>query len=355
MKEELVHLDWWLDDINIATVYKLSDITDGNSTVLPSNFILSSTLPQNQRIAKYTNGCTCFALSHCVNEQTMSEKTTWDALWTIAVEERTGNPTSWWSMSLALRLWIDKLYINWYANIEWIMNIKLRLFNRNPIYTGSNKIDWQQMARDKSKFAVIKSGNWHIFAIVGWNDNLTSPTGKKWAFIVRDSMWKDFWYGDGHFYVSYEDIESLYTTISLITKEELENLQKTQDERAIQAAIASWITNGKNLYDTATRWQVALMVWRLKYWVQPDEELLYQTIQDKIWNGNNEDDTIIREHMLLMFGRLLWYTWTDGGIIELMVKNWYTNWKNLTSNVTREQVVIMAWRVLLSNQVKNGK
>jgi hypothetical protein len=344
---EDVLLDWGIDDINQDTVYDVGAVSDWAGEELPSSFLLNLTSIQDQRKYKYKNWCTRAGWSHWVNETNWADTTNWNPLWTYAVEKLKAEPNFGSSMTSFLQQAKNSWIITGYANVnkDNLYLIKQRIYNRKPIYSGSNKIDRAKMLKDGAKTAYISSGQGHIF-IFDWRDDTL------WVLIARDSFWNLRW--DWRFYVKYEDIKHMYTFITCTTPDEHKHLKAVYDEQSKQLAISKWITNGKDQDKNTTRWQVAIMIWRIKYGLRPDEELLYQTAHDKIWNWENEDAIITREQMILMFGRLMWYKWTDREIVYAMVLWGYTNWMNLSNNVTREQAMIMAWRILLSKEKKHG-
>lgn len=325
---------WGVDDINTATVYNYEDIINWWDTDLPSKFLLNTTPIQDQRQCKYGNGCTRYWGSHAINETNKQQTTTGASLRGFAVDNKLGNTKSGSSMTSFIQQVRNAGLINWYASLSKnnIQLIKQTLFNGKAIYTGSNRIDRKAMVQAKTKIAIIRSGIGHIFCLVGWDDELG-------VFILRDSFWPNYW-GDGHFYIKYDDVWYLYTLIVFTTPDEHQNLQAIKDEKMLQLALSKKISNWQNLQSDITREQGAIMIGRLKYGLLEDSELLLKTQELGIWNGKRPQDKIIRSEMMLMFSRYLWFA--DN--IDKLQEMWYMSIKNLENTVTRDQFLIVCWR-----------
>lgn len=326
-------LEWGQDDLNQVTLYKLDELASGD-IVIPSEFCHTITEVQDQRKAKYPNGCSCYSGSHIFNITARLMKTTWNDLRTNAVEKETGNPKIWRAMSLALAMFRRLLLTDWYASIakDNTYLIKKRIYEVWPLMTWSNKIDRVAMAKAKTKKAIIKSWPWHFFALVGWSD-----TRKVW--IMRDSFWM-LW-GDGHFEVSYEDTDALFSLISMTTKEETSVLKQNKDEIAFNACVAKWISSGKERDRNATRGEVAIMLGRLKYGLLSDTELLQKTKADWLWNGEWNSKDILREDVFTMLNRFV-----GGDVVQL----WYTNGLRPTDYTKRWEIITMIGRIVISKE-----
>jgi len=326
-------IEWGQDDLNQVTLYKLDNL-GGGDIELPSEFCHTITEVQDQRKAKYPNGCSCYSWSHIFNIIARFMKTTGDNLRTNAVENETGNPKIWRAMSLALAMFRRLLLTDWYASIskDNTYLIKKRIYEVGPLMTWSNKIDRVAMAKAKTKKAIIKSWPWHFFALVGWSDS-------RRVWIMRDSFW--MLRGDWHFELSYEDINALFTLISMTTKEETSILKQNKDEIAFNACVAKWITSWKERDRNATRGEVAIMLGRLKYWLLSDTELLQKTKADGLWNGEGNSKDILREDVFTMLNRFV-----GGDVIQL----WYTNGLRGIDPAKRWEVITMIGRIIISKE-----
>ncbi len=334
-----ISLDWWIDDINLSTVYRMESITDWWDEELPRTFLLNTTPIQDQSKYKYTNWCTRAGWSHWINETNTTDNTNGNPLRTYAVEYMKANPKFWSSMSSFLgqakRDWLITGYAN--TNKDNLYLIKQRIYNRQPYYSGSNKIDRVAMVKAKTNVAIIWSWPWHIFTFVGWDDN-------EGVLIARDSF--GMLWGNWHFKVKYEDIHSMYTFITCTTPDEHKNLKEVQDFKIIEYMKFKEYTNGEELWMFATRWQTATILGRIRYWKLPEQELMNKMIIDKVWNWNRADDPITREEAFVMVSRFWGFSWDDVTHIENLVTKWISNGTRRKDIATREEIILLCGRML---------
>lgn len=329
-----IAIEWWQDDLNQSTLYNLDTFGSGEQVDFPSEFCHIITEIQDQRKCKYANWCSCYAGSHVFNVIAKFMKTTGNDLWINAVDNDSWNQKFWRAMSLALAMFKRLWLLDWYASIakDNTYLIKKRIFEVWPIYTGSNKIDRLGMAKAKTKLSIIKSWPWHFFTLVGWSDS-------RRVWIMRDSF--GMLWGDWHFEVSYDDINALFTLIAVTTKEEKEILKANKDEIAFNASVAKWISSWKERDRNATRWEVAIMLGRLKYGLLSDTELLQKTKADWLWNWEWNSKDILREDVFTMLNRFVWWD---------IIKLWYSNWLRPTDYAKRWEIITMIGRIIISKE-----
>lgn len=112
---------------------------------------------------------------------------------------------------------LDEELIKWYYFVSKKVNAMCTTLDRNNvIFTGSRNINWKE-TRKSPYLAVEWTAYGHFFLIVGY-DML------KRHFICLNS-YGEVSYDEWYFYLSFDDIDLLFTMCALVDKENLQELQ----------------------------------------------------------------------------------------------------------------------------------
>lgn len=340
MSDEIMNacIDW----VNQETVY-LAEYLWSDAELL-QKMILNYTRVYDQHKAGDGMWCTVYGETHTKHDAERVESLDPHVEWREAVNLRWASETKWRSLNGALQMFYQKGYIKWRALTKWVDNMKKTISWWSPIYTGSSKINRVKTKARADKMAVVvSSGPWHAFAINGYDDNRQdSEKNYKWAFVCKNSS--DLF---PTFYIPYELVHCLFSTIEVYTDEATAlKLREANDAVMIQYAIDSGITNWKELDAYATRWQVAVMLWRLNFPWEKYENALELAEEAEIWNWERPDDPILRYELMIMIWRMLTEdTLDDDWNIALAVEKNITNWNNRENKATRKDVVLMIARL----------
>ena len=178
---------------------------------LPSKIIISDDEIQNQR---YTDPywCVFFTWSSITNTMNYianeSERISWTDLCKIAIEKDLLDPEKGAYIVSSPKLLKELWYITAYWLCRNLEDIKISLFNKKPVQTGSNLIDWIK-TKANNNIAVRGSSYWHSFFICGYDD-------EKEVLICENSYWEES-YDNWYFYINYSDIDLLFLSKYVMT------------------------------------------------------------------------------------------------------------------------------------------
>lgn len=239
-----------------------SDIV-GAIQQIPSEYLIDDGDIQDQNKAWYPYGCVFFSDSQWSNIENFLEwskvRSTGKELCDYAFSIGKFNPKSWAAIidwpKVGTKLW----YLDGYAIVSTLDEIKHSIANNRPVQCGANKIDWLS-ANESNDFTVSAwSGSAHSIILNGYSDSRKQ---------VRIKQSYNRW-DKGHQWLNYSDIDLLYPSrFSLIDKTDplITNYKKTiMDNISIEEAKTAY-TNGfwnwERPTETATRQEVAAMIQR---------------------------------------------------------------------------------------------
>lgn len=111
-----------------------------------------------------------------------------------------------WYIQSAVRLYQDKWAFEGYAKITTDEGVCRAIYEKKPLCTWSNQIDWKL---SRPWIAVFKIGSpWHAFFIV-WYD--------KEYFYMKNS-WGEAWWDKGYFKVARKEFARLFTCYAILDK-----------------------------------------------------------------------------------------------------------------------------------------
>lgn len=236
------------------------------SDQLPNEVLYNKTPTYNQGATNNPStiyACTRYGTTHSWNEMNANE---WSDVKidpiqqrVIALEKYGAVINRGDSLRSALQQAKDEWFIEWYAIVKTMYDIKHALAKWYCIYTGTSFADWKK-TRSTGVFEALPAGSYgHAFCFIGYNE--------KWV-IARNSYWSAYTY-DGiewSFLIRREDVKRMFTMYALIDKQDVDKikLQKMKaDAESKRRMVDMGIRNWQNENDPVTRWQVALMLDRL--------------------------------------------------------------------------------------------
>lgn len=335
-------LDACVDWVNQSTVY-VNDYL-GSDVQMLERLILDFTRTFDQHKAGDGMGCTVYGTVHDKHDTERIETLDPSEERDDAVVNRGASRKNWRSLNGVLLMFYNKWYIKGRALSKGVENMKKTIMWWTLILTGSSKINRvATKARSDKMAVVVKSWPWHAFVFKGFDDNWKSSDGKyTWAFVAKNSS-----LSFPEFYVPYDLIDCLFSTIEIYTDETTARALRDVNDRAmIQYAVDVGITNWEDLEMLATRWQVAVMLWRLDFPWEDYDKALELAKEKWIRNGERAEDPIIREELMIMCGRMLteeklWDEW----YISLAIEKNITNGNNRSEKATRKDVILMVARI----------
>ena len=242
------------DERNIQyseVVWSISDI--------PSSYFIDYREFQNQAAEWYPYWCVFFSQSMWENEMNFIEwstvRSTWKELCDYALKQGLFDPKSWAMIISGPKVGVALGYLNWYAQVTTLDEIKHSIANNRPVQVWSNQIDWKPI--------IVQEGTWggHSIHFVGYDDQTQLLKIKE---SYGPNKW-DWWYQ----YLRYSDLWLLFPSkFSLIDKKDplITNYkQKIMDGINIPAAktaFENWFWNGLNPTQPVTREEAATMVER---------------------------------------------------------------------------------------------
>ena len=237
----------------------------GAEQKLPWKHIIDDEDYQDQSLEEITKYmCVFYSSSHGSNIQNYIELSDdyieGKELGLIALDKWLLDPKAWAYIQSWPKLLRDLGYIDGWAKVNTIVEIKHSIYNDRPRVVWSNKIDWGTA----SVYPFIaKEGNsyGHAFTIIGYDDN-------KELLICKNSYGTEK-FDNGLFYIDYFDYQSILfpSKYSLIDSEDdiLKYKREIMEGINIDKAKDAYdlgLWNGLNPTQNASREEVATMVLR---------------------------------------------------------------------------------------------
>ena len=221
---------------------------------------------QNQWAEYLTrNFCVYYSSAHWSNEENFQE---WSVtrvkgkdLWLKAIELDRLDPEVWAYVKDGPKTLKDEWYIKWWALCKTVDEVKQSIYNKRPLVTGSNKINWWTA----NKAPYVLKGNtwpWHAIAIIWYDDDYEG-----WCLIIKNSYWDEKFDG-GKMYLPYKSFDLLFNSkYSLIDKEDaiLSYKKKVMEWINIESAKRAFeegLWNGERPTDSMTREETAAIIMR---------------------------------------------------------------------------------------------
>lgn len=250
--------EWPIDERNI----QYSEVVGGMET-LPVSMYLNDWELQDQQKEGWTYGCVFYSDSHGSNIMNFIEGSTirskWSEMCNYAVENGYLDPKAGASIISWPKVGTKMGYLDGYAIVSTLEEIKHSIAHKRPVQVGSNKIDWFSANQDNG-WTVSAGASYGHSIILDWYDDIKQQLRIKQSY----NKW-DNW----HQYLNYSDLWLLYPTrfslidkedpiISLYKKQIMENITIDSAKQAFEAGIWNWL-NPKN---PASREEVAAMIFR---------------------------------------------------------------------------------------------
>ncbi len=229
---------------------------------LPNKIFLADDEIQNQRY-KDPYGCVFYTWSSISNTMNYlawePERISGHRLSQIAIQKWLLNPEKGAYIISSPKLLKELGYITWFARCRSLQDIKLSLYHKKPVQTGSNTISWSKTKKNNN-IAVKGSSYGHSFFICWYDD-------EKELLKCENSYWPeeyDHWY----FYIKYSDLNLLYLSKYVMTdKPNAETLYKEKIKANIDLELAKkgfelWLWNWLNPKQSASRQEVIVMIMR---------------------------------------------------------------------------------------------
>lgn len=237
----------------------------GSNEILPSICIIDDWDYQDQSLELATKYmCVFYSSAQGSNIQNHFE---WSKvriggkeLGLIAIEAGLLDPKAGAAIQSWPKLLRDKGYIDGWAKVSTMDEIRNSIYNQRPIVVWSNKINWKN-ARVSPFIATLGDSYWHGFIIIGYDDI-------ERQLICKNSYWEEK-FDWGLFYLSYDNYNQILfpSKYSLLdSKDELLEYKKQIMEwiniEKAKEAFEKGLWNGLNASQTASREEVATMVLR---------------------------------------------------------------------------------------------
>lgn len=259
--EEFV--DWCIEWPNDERGIKYVDAIAWANEVLPTSFFMNDGELQDQKKEWWTYGCVYYANSHWNNLLNFLEgssvRSKGSDMCKWAVDNDMLDVKSWTLIVNGPKSWVKMWYLDGYAELYTIDEMKHSIANKRPVQCWSNSLDWFAATEENGWRVMPWKSYWHS-VLLDWYDD------KKEAFRIKQSylMWDS-----GHQWIGYEHVNLLYSTrYSLIDKADslITNYKKTVMENisidSAKDAMTEGFWNGLSPKETATREEVAAMVMR---------------------------------------------------------------------------------------------
>jgi len=214
---------------------------------LPSYVLLDTDEVQDQKADWYKMWCVNYSISEASNYLNLKNTNGWD----LCDISTTRDDVYWdyvinWA-KLAKKEWIIKAYFQ----VDSLYEIKLSLFEKNPVHSWSNKIDRSTIIN--SPYVASWTGwPWHSFHIIGFDDS-------EEHLICKNSWWEKR-YDQGKFYISYDKYNKLlfHTRLSIIETEDslIALRKKIMEEITLESAkhfVERGYSNWERPSDNITR------------------------------------------------------------------------------------------------------
>ena len=252
--------EWQHDERNI----QYSEIV-GVIETLPVSMYLNDGAPiQDQQKEWWMYGCVYYSNSQGSNLMNFIEGSTirskWSEMCAYAIENGLLDPKSGTWIINGPKVGTKLGFLDGYAEVQTLEEIKHSIANKRPVQCGSNKIDWQSANVDNWWTVLAWKSYWHSIILDGYDD-------RKEQVRIKQSYNK---WDSGHQYLNYSDIWLLFPTkFSLIDKEDpiISLHKKTIMENitieSAKTAFTNWFWNGQNPKNSATREEVAAMIERV--------------------------------------------------------------------------------------------
>ena len=258
---------------------------------LPSKAILDNVEYQNQGAQKETTmWCVFYSTWHGSNQENYDEwsKVRIDCIdfckiavenWVLDVDK--GAYVSDWP-KLAKQLW----YIEWWALVTTLDEIKHSIVNKRPVVVWANQIDWKKWY-DFPNILWGTSWSWHAIVIIWYDDNYYG-----WCFIIKNSYWASK-YDQGKMYILYTDFNLLFNSkYSLIDKKDP---IKTYEDK-----VRAEINNSKySLIDKDD----TILIYKKQIMSEINIEKAKEAFELGLWNGENPKQPASREEVATMILR----------------------------------------------------
>lgn len=218
----------WAIDLPKTTDYLFSEFIWAMEEKKPTRIFHNRTEVQNQSIKRNPStayACTCFSLSHCVNEaNAIAEEigeTSWELLWDLALKRWA--IVNWgWSLQWGLTLAMEQGLISGYTKCMNVDEVKSALLNNQLVYTWRNK---------------------HCFSIFGYDDD-------KKVFICKNSYGPNkFW--NGYFTIPYLEFSTMFTKYAIVDKE-WEKAFTEKRVRALQSLYSDQLPSNERRWEINT-------------------------------------------------------------------------------------------------------
>lgn len=251
----------WAIDAPRSTDYLWEDMFWAE-VVIPDALAFKESWVQDQSLTRTPStdyACTCFSLSHCINEWNVLEwnpvNTKWEELWVEAIK-RGADVNVGWYLQTALDMARDLKHIKGYSRVKNTDEAITALASGKMLYTGTNLCNWRET--EASGFFTPGKSYGHAFCIVGYDK-------KQAVFIARNSYGTER-YDKGYFRIGFDDFKYLFTCYAILDNTDVDlisNIKAVMDEKMIQKVVEAGIYNWKDGDMPITRREVALMIGRL--------------------------------------------------------------------------------------------
>ena len=237
----------------------------GADPILPSFYIIDDGEYQNQKLEEVTRYmCVFYSSSHGSNIQNYIEggltRIGGKELWLIALEKNLLDPKAWALIQSWPKLLKAEGYIDWWAKVSTMEEIRGAICNHRPIIVWSNKIDWK-VAKASPFIATEGVSYWHAFIIIWYDDDDE-------LLICKNSYWNEV-FDEGVFYIKYSEYSQILfpSKYAIIDSKDaiLEYKEKVMEGINIEKAKEAFekgLWNWENATQTASREEVATMVLR---------------------------------------------------------------------------------------------
>lgn len=169
----------------------------------------------------------------------------------LAFQAERGYPNLWASLQDMMKFFKRRGLIDWYVRAENVKQTKNAIDNGFLIYTGSNKCNWTKAWKEK-KFVYDANGAAHCYFIENYNND---------GFVAVNSFGEG-WGNKGRFIIPFDDYANIYSTYAIIDHDDTWKLENLVYEKQYQKAMEMGITNWTRPDDSATRKEVAVMIYR---------------------------------------------------------------------------------------------
>ena len=291
----------WATDIKDPRDFRYTEVFGVSE--LPRSILYDRTSIYNQwekHTPDTTYACTCYGVTHCVNEWNFLEASKYHAtlkkeldpvyIWNKALNlplpSQRPNIKTGWSLQSAVKLMMDLGCITGYTLCRSVGEVKQALANGQQVYTGSNQIDWEATKKN-GMIAVRGTSYGHAFKCDGFDDD-------KELLTMRNSYWPNA-YDNGRFYVRYKDFDILFSCYAL-TDANSPEIADYQDKVRRELAKERWYYNGEGNDIPLIRQDAVYMAMRVGN----------KTKDTGIWNKKNPMVYVTEKEFKTMLEKATW-------------------------------------------------